>query len=84
MSQDQLLQAILQEIQGIKETVTATDERLKKVELVQENVINKNIQLLLEGQKGINEKFRRLDELEEKVEDIQVSVSVLKALTVKK
>lgn len=98
MNQDELLQAILQEVQGLKETVTsntqelqalketttAIDKRLQKVELVQENVTNKNIQLLLEGQKGMNDKFRRLDELEEKVEDIQIDVNVLKSLTVKK
>lgn len=73
-----------QELQGLKEITTSTDIRLKKIELVQENVTNKNIQILLEGQTGINDKFQRLDSLEEKVEDIQMTVSVLKALTVKK
>ena len=73
-----------QELQGLKEIATSTDIRLKKIELVQENVTNKNIQILLEGQTGINDKFQRLDSLEEKVEDIQMTVSVLKALTVKK
>lgn len=45
---------------------------------------NRDIQLLLEGMQGVNEKFQRLDDLEEKVDDIQTTVSVLKALTIKK
>ena len=63
--------------------ITSLDGEMTKMRIGLENVTNKNIQLLLEGQAGMNDKFRRLDELEEKVEDIQITVSVLKALTVK-
>lgn len=84
MDNQELLQALRQiireevhiELQPIQNEVTS-------IKLTQENVTNKNIQLLMEGQKGMNDKFKRLDDLEEKVEDIQVAVSVLKALRVK-
>lgn len=84
MDNQELLQALRQiireevhtELQPIQNEVTS-------IKVTQENVTNKNIQLLMEGQKGMNDKFKRLDDLEEKVEDIQVAVSILKALRVK-
>ncbi len=84
MDNQELLQTLRQiireevhtELQPIQNEVTS-------IKVTQENVTNKNIQLLMEGQKGMNDKFKRLDDLEEKVEDIQVAVSVLKALRVK-
>lgn len=84
MDNQELLQALRQiireevhtELQPIRNEVTS-------IKVTQENVTNKNIQLLMEGQKGMNDKFKRLDVLEEKVEDIQVAVSVLKVLRVK-
>ena len=84
MDNQELLQALRQiireevhtELQPIQNEVTS-------IKVTQENVTNKNIQLLMEGQKGMNDKFKRLDDLEEKVEDIQVAVSVLKVLRVK-
>ena len=84
MDNQELLQALRQiireevhaELQPIQDEVTS-------IKVIQENVTNKNIQLLMEVQKGMNDKFKRLDDLEEKVEDIQVAVSVLKALRVK-
>lgn len=81
---EQLLEAILKRMDTTDQKIDAVNERLHNMELVQENVIKKDIQLLLESVQGTNEKFRRLDELEEKVDDIQTTVSVLKALTVKK
>ncbi len=48
------------------EKITSVDGELTKVRIGLENVTNKNIQLLVEGQMGMNEKFRRLDELDEK------------------
>ena len=81
---EQLLEAILKRMDTTDQKIDAVNERLHNLELVQENVIKKDIQLLLESVQGTNEKFRRLDELEEKVDDIQTTVSVLKALTVKK
>ena len=78
------LASLDERVASVDEKIVSVDGELTKVRIGLENVTNKNIQLLLEGQTGMNDKFRRLDELEEKVEDIQGTVSVLKALTVKK
>ena len=71
-------------LKKIEYTQKTVDERLKRVELTQENVVAKNIQLLMEAQRETYPKVQSLDALEEKVDDIQTTVSVLKALTVKK
>ena len=63
---EQLLEAILKRMDTTDQKIDAVNERLHNMELVQENVIKKDIQLLLESVQGTNEKFRRLDELEEK------------------
>ncbi len=71
-------------LKKIEDTQGTVDERLKRVELTQENVVAKNIQLLMEAQRETYSKVQSLDALEEKVDDIQTTVSVLKTLTVKK
>ena len=81
MDNNELLQAIGKMIDDKLKPVVREQHEMK---FMIENVTNKNIQLLIEGQQGMNEKFQRLDDLEDKVEDIQTTVSVLKALTVKK
>ncbi len=72
------------EISSLRDDMTDVKQRVTKIEIIQENVTNKKIDALGEGFQGVNEKFRRLDELEEKVEDIRLTVSVLKAVTAKK
>lgn len=81
MDDKELLQAIRQIVQS---EVEPLKRDIADIKLYQENVTNRDIQLLLEGMQGVNEKFQRLDDLEEKVDDIQTTVSVLKALTIKK
>ena len=71
-------------VTSLREDMADVKQRVTKIEIIQENVTNKKIDALGEGFQGVNEKFRRLDELEEKVEDIRLTVSVLKALTAKK
>ena len=83
-SLDERVTSVDERVASLEEKIVSVDGELTKVRIGLENVTNKNIQLLIEGQTGMNDKFRRLDELEEKVEDIQGTVSVLKALTVKK
>ena len=84
MDNQELLQALRQIIrEEVHTELQLIQNEVTSIKLTQENVTNKNIQLLMEGQKGMNDKFKRLDDLEEKVEDIQVAVSVLKALRVK-
>ena len=55
-----------EQLTSMDEKITSVDGELTKVRIGLENVTNKNIQLLVEGQMGMNEKFRRLDELDEK------------------
>lgn len=84
MDNQELLQALRQIIrEEVHTELQPIQNEVISIKVTQENVTNKNIQLLMEGQKGMNDKFKRLDDLEEKVEDIQVAVSVLKALRVK-
>ena len=77
----ELLLSMQGEIKALRDNMNArfdkSDERMTKMEIHQENVTDKNIQLLLEGQQGMNEKFRKLDKMAEDVEEIKVKVSAL-------
>lgn len=92
MDENRLLEAIRQivkdeiknEIDPLKRQIVGLNDDVTSIKVTQENVICKNIQLVMEGQEGMNEQFRRLDDLEEKVDDIQSAVSVLKLLAGKK
>lgn len=92
MDEIRLLEAIRQivkdeiknEIDPLKRQIEGFNDDVTSIKVTQENVICKNIQLVMEGQEGMNEQFRRLDDLEEKVDDIQSAVSVLKLLAGKK
>lgn len=92
MDENRLLEAIRQivkdeiknEIDPLKRQIEGLNDEVTSIKVTQENVICKNIQLVMEGQEGMNEQFRRLDDLEEKVDDIQSAVSVLKLLAGKK
>lgn len=76
-------QEIMQrELSSVKATQESMQGDITSMKLVQENVIHKQLQLLMEGQQGMNEKFQRLDDLEDKVEDIQITVSVLKRMAI--
>ncbi len=66
-----------EELKPVNERLDAIDRRMTKMEIHQENVTDKNIQLLIEGQQGMNEKFRKLDKMAEDVEEIKVKVSAL-------
>ena len=95
MESNELLQAILSEVKGIKQEQSKTNERLDRLEHGQskleaevtkiniklENDIEKKIDLLFEGQQGMNEKFQKLDTVAENVEEIKVTVNALEAMT---
>ncbi len=68
----------------IEERTSRIEERTIRTEMILENDIRRELNLLGEGQQVVIEKFRQLDKLTEKVEDIQNTVEVLKAITVKK
>ena len=74
---NQLLSPIREDLSEIKDRVEQIETRTTKMEIIQENVTNKNIHLLLEGQQGINDKFAALDETEESVENLKVRVFAL-------
>ncbi len=68
----------------IKSELENINKRMTRIEVTLENDIVKELNLLGEGQQVVIEKFHQLDKLTEKVEDIQNTVEVLKAITVKK
>ena len=77
----ELLLGMRQDITDMKQDLTDVKQRVTKMEIHQENVTDKNIQLLLEGQKGMNEKFQKLDQVAENVEEIKAKVTALEAVT---
>ena len=77
----ELLLGMRQDITDMKQDLTDVKQRVTKMEIHQENVTDKNIQLLLEGQQGINEKFQKLDQVVENVEEIKAKVTALEAVT---
>ena len=81
----ELLLSMQGEIKALRDNMNArfdkSDERMTKMEIHQENVTDKNIQLLLEGQQGMNEKFQKLDQVAENVEEIKSKVTALEAVT---
>ena len=56
-------------------------QRVTKIEVTQEQITNKNIQLLMEGQHDVNEKLKQLDAVSAAVEDIQITVNAMEAVT---
>ena len=81
----ELLLSMQGEIKALRDNMNArfdkSDERMTKMEIHQENVTDKNIHLLLEGQQGMNEKFQKLDQVAENVEEIKAKVTALEAVT---
>ncbi len=91
MDNQELLQAmqamidpIKKDLSEIKERTSRIEERTNKTEILLENNIEKRLNLLGEGQQMVIEKFHQLDALTEKGKDIQNTVEVLRAITVKK
>ena len=73
-----------EDVSVLKDELGEVKQRVTKIEITQETVTNKKLELLFEGQRDTLDKFHQLDELADKVEDIQTTVEVLKVLTVKK
>ena len=63
-----------EEITGMKQEITKINIRL-------ENDVDKKINLLLEGQQGMNEKFEKLDRVAADVEEIRLTTRALEAVT---
>ncbi len=67
-----------QDVVGLKQDMTEVKARVTKIELVQENKTNRNIQLLFEVQQGINTKFQRLDQMEMTLNAVKSDTEVIK------
>ena len=76
-----MLEAIGQLLEPIKQDLAEVKERTTKIEVTLENDVKKQLQLLGEGQQGMNEKFAKLDKVAEDVEEIKIKVSALESVT---
>ena len=85
MEDKELLQAIgkmlNESLDPLKEELSDIKQRVTKIEITQEQITDRKIQTLLEGQQGMNEKFKQLDKLTADVEDIKITVNALEAMT---
>ncbi len=75
------LEPIKADVSGIKSDLAEVKQRTTKIEVTLENDIAKRLKTLGEGQDGVNEKFTLLDEVAERVEDIQITVNAMEAVT---
>ena len=77
----EMLEAIGQLLEPIKQDLAEIKQRTTKIEVTSENDIAKRLDALAEGQQSMNEKFRKLDDVAERVEDIQITVNAMEAVT---
>ena len=77
----EMLEAIGQLLEPIKQDLAEIKHRTTKIEVTLENDIAKRLDALAEGQQSMNEKFRKLDDVAERVEDIQITVNAMEAVT---
>ena len=75
------LEPIKADVSVIKSDLAEVKQRTTKIEVTLENDIAKRLKTLGEGQDGVNEKFTLLDEVAERVEDIQITVNAMEAVT---
>ncbi len=72
----ELLAPIMKEQREIREDLQAV-----KADTARLVVLEKKVDALADGQKGMNEKFQKLDKVSEDVEEIKVKVTALEAVT---
>ena len=77
----EMLEAIGQLLEPIKQDLAEIKQRTTKIEVTLETDIAKRLDALAEGQQSMNEKFRKLDDVAERVEDIQITVNAMEAVT---
>ena len=70
-----------EEITGMKQEITGMKQEITKINIRLENDVDKKINLLLEGQQGMNEKFEKLDRVAADVEEIRLTTRALEAVT---
>ena len=69
------------DVAELKTEMVEVKERVTNIEIIQETVTNRNIQLLMENQRGINDKFRRLDHVETRGESLEIRTAALEEVT---
>ena len=75
------LAGVKQDLASVKQDLADVKQRTTKIEITLENDIKTQLNLLTEGQQGMNDKFKQLDQVAEDVEDIKDTVNVLEAVT---
>ena len=72
-------------IKGMSDMETRLNQRIDEAEtrinVKLENDVRTQLQLLLEGQQGMTEKFKMLDQVAEDVEEIKIKVNALESAT---
>ena len=85
MDEKALLEAMREmmreELEPMKRDLEEVKQRVTKIETTQEQVTNKKIQLLIESQTETKAKMEKLDDIAERVEDIQITVNAMEAVT---
>lgn len=76
-----MLEAIGELLAPIREDLAEVKQRTTKIEFTLEHDVSKRLQLLTEGQQGMNDKFAKLDQVAEDVEEIKAKVTALEAVT---
>lgn len=74
-------QKIESRVENIESRVEKIEDRTLKLEITQENVTNKNIALLMEGQQLNTEKLKAVDQKLEKLDNIEAGMVALEAIT---
>ena len=78
---DAIREIMREELELMKRDLAEVKQRVTKIETAQEQVTNKKIQLLIESQTETKAKMEKLDEMAERVEDIQITVNAMEAVT---
>ena len=81
LSMQSEIRSIHTETSEIKQAQYQQGQEITKINIKLENDVDKKIDLLLEGQQGMNEKFQKLDQVAENVEEIKAKVTALEAVT---
>lgn len=82
MNEKELLEELIKSVNTIKTDISEIKDRTLKLEITQENITNKNIQLLMEGQQLNAEKLKVVDKKLEKLDNIEASMVALEATTI--
>ena len=81
LSMQSEIRALYTEVVEMKQTQQHQGQEITKINVTLENDIKTQLQLLGEGQQGMNEKLAKLDKVAEDVEEIKVKVTALENVT---